>query len=47
MKYRVDFMEVMKDGSIRYVDVKGFLTETYKSKRKQVEALYPVIIEEV
>lgn len=44
VKYRVDFMEVLKDGSIRYVDVKGFRTSTYKSKRKQVETLYPVKI---
>jgi hypothetical protein len=46
VKYRVDFMEVLKDGQIRYVDVKGFRTATYKAKRKQVMNLYPVVIEE-
>lgn len=46
-KYIVDFMEVHADGSIRYVDTKGFRTQTFKLKRKQVEALYPIIIEEV
>ncbi len=47
VKYRVDFMEVLKDGRIRYVDVKGFLNRGYINKRKQVMNLYPVIIEEV
>ena len=46
IKYRVDFMEVLTDGRIRYVDVKGFRTATYKAKRKQVMNLYPVVIEE-
>jgi len=46
VKYRVDFMEVLKDGRIRYVDVKGFRTPSYKAKRKQVMNLYPVVIEE-
>jgi hypothetical protein len=45
--YRVDFMEVLKEGSIRYVDVKGFKTQTYKIKRRIVEASYPVKIIEV
>jgi hypothetical protein len=44
VKYRVDFMEVMADGRIRYVDCKGFRTATYKAKRKQVETIYPVKI---
>lgn len=44
--YRVDFMEVWTNGQIHYVDVKGFRTPTYKMKRRMVEALYPVTIEE-
>lgn len=44
--YRVDFMEVRADGMIHFIDVKGFRTQTYKNKRKQVEASYPVKIEE-
>ena len=47
VKYRVDFEEVWTDGSIHYVDVKGFRTETYRIKRRMVEASYPVKIEEV
>jgi hypothetical protein len=44
--YRVDFMEVLKDGRIRYVDVKGFRNRAYINKRKQVMVIYPVVIEE-
>lgn len=47
VKYRVDFMECLKDGTIRYVDVKGYRTQTYKMKRRMVEASYPVKIVEV
>jgi len=46
VRYRVDFQEFWTDGSVHYVDVKGMRTETYKIKRRQVEALYPVRIEE-
>lgn len=46
-KYRVDFMEVLADGKIRWVDVKGFRTPIYKMKCRIVEASYPVKIEEV
>jgi len=44
VKYLVDFMEVMADGKIRYVDVKGYKTKIYEVKRKLVEAVYPVKI---
>lgn len=47
VKYIVDFMEVMADGGIRYVDVKGMRTEKYKLKRRLVEAEYPIKIIEV
>jgi len=46
IKYVVDFMEVWSDGSIHFVDVKGFKTQTYKIKKRLVEASYPVKIEE-
>lgn len=45
--YRADFMEFYKDGSVRVVDVKGHRTREYITKKKMVEALYPVTIEEV
>lgn len=47
VKYRVDFMEVWNDGSIHWIDVKGFKTQTYRMKRRMVEASYPVKIIEV
>jgi len=47
VKYRVDFMEVRADGSIHWIDIKGFRTQTYRMKRRMVEAAYPVKIEEV
>jgi len=46
VRYRCDFMEVWTDGSIHYIDVKGFKTETYRIKRRMVEASFPVKIEE-
>jgi dsDNA-binding SOS-regulon protein len=42
----VDFMEFWADGTVRIVDVKGYRTPSYKRNKKQVEARYPVIIEE-
>lgn len=46
VKYVLDFMEFWKDGRIRYVDVKGTKTKAYIRNKKQVEALYPIKIEE-
>jgi hypothetical protein len=45
--YRVDFQEFHKDGSIHFIDVKGMRTKEYIAKKKLVEALYPIIIEEI
>jgi hypothetical protein len=47
VRYVVDFMEVWTDGTIHFVDVKGFKTQTYKLKKRLVEQNYPVRIEEV
>lgn len=47
VKYRVDFQEFHTDGTIHFVDVKGVRTTDFIMKKKQVEALYPVKIEEV
>jgi hypothetical protein len=46
VKYVVDFVEFWENGTVHYVDVKGHRTQVYKNKKKQVEALYPIIIEE-
>ena len=45
--YRVDFVEFHADGTVHFVDVKGMRTEQYIAKKKMVENLYPVTIEEV
>lgn len=45
--YRVDFQEFMSDGSIRFVDIKGYETKEFIMKKKMVEDLYPVEIEVV
>lgn len=45
--YRCDFQVFEKDGTVRFIDVKGMRTPQYIQKKKQVEAIYPVVIEEV
>lgn len=47
VKYVVDFVLFFEDGEIRYIDVKGFDTALSKTKRKIVEATYPIKIEVV
>lgn len=44
--YRVDFLEFWADGSVSFRDIKGFKTESYKAKKRMVEQMYPIIIEE-
>ena len=44
-RYVVDFLEFWADGRVRYVDVKGVQTAMFKTKKRQVEALYPIQIE--
>ena len=47
VRYVVDFMEFRADGTVVFTDVKGFKTQEYKIKKRMVEELYPVTIEEV
>ena len=47
VKYVVDFQEFHADGSVHFIDVKGMQTESFKAKKKMVEAMYPVEIEVV
>jgi len=42
IKYLLDFMIFELDGSITYVDVKGFMTETARIKLAQVKDLYQI-----
>ncbi len=46
-KYRLDFLEFHSDGTVHAIDVKGQRLPEYIRNKKQVEALYPVEIEEV
>lgn len=45
--YLLDFKVEYGDGRIEYVDCKGILTDTYRLKKKMVEATYPFKIKEV
>lgn len=45
-KYVIDFIEFWKNGSVHWIDVKGKRTPAYIRSKKQVEALYPILIEE-
>lgn len=44
-KLVVDFLEFHADGTCRFVDTKGVLTDAFKIKKREVEALYPFEIE--
>lgn len=45
VKYVVDFVEFRADGSVHFVDCKGMETESFRAKKRMVEALFPVEIE--
>ncbi len=45
VKYVCDFMEFHKDGTVHFVDTKGFDTPTGKTKRRLTESIYPIKIE--
>lgn len=47
VRYVCDFVEFWKNGEVHFVDCKGFITPTYRLKKKQVESLYPIKIIEV
>ena len=46
VRYVVDFQEFRADGTVAFVDVKGMKTESYNAKKRMVESLYPITIEE-
>ena len=48
IRYVCDFQEFHADGSVHFVDVKGMQTDSFKAKKRMVEALYkPIVIEVV
>jgi hypothetical protein len=44
-KYLVDFLVFYSDGTIKFVDTKGILTDSFKIKKREIEAIYPFEIE--
>lgn len=44
VRYVCDFAEFWKNGEVRFVDTKGFKTQVYRLKKKQVEVEYPITI---
>ena len=47
VKYILDFLIFWANGEVTFVDVKGMKTAIYILKKKQVEDLYKIKIEEV
>lgn len=45
--YRVDFATFNRDGTVHFIDAKGMRTQIYIAKKKMVEALFGIEIEEV
>lgn len=45
VKYVCDFQVFYAAGYVRFLDAKGMQTESFKAKKRLVEALFPVSIE--
>lgn len=43
-KYVVDFIEFHSNGDVQYTDVKGIETTLFKTKKREIEAVYPIEI---
>ena len=46
VKMVIDFLEFHTDGTCHFVDAKGKRLRSYIDKKKMVESLYPITIEE-
>lgn len=44
-KLVIDFLEFHADGTVHFVDTKGVETDSFKIKRREVEAIYPFTLE--
>jgi hypothetical protein len=44
VRYVVDFTVYYTDGSVKFIDAKGMETAEFKTKKRMVEALYPIEI---
>lgn len=45
IRHVIDFIEFWTDGTVHFVEIKGFDTPLGKLKRKQVMDIYPITIE--
>jgi hypothetical protein len=45
VRYVVDFQVFYAAGHVRFLDAKGMETESFKAKKRIVEAIYPIFIE--
>lgn len=43
----VDFVVFYADGSVRFLDAKGMETDSFKIKKREIEAVYPITIETI
>ena len=43
--YWVDFQVFLKNGEVQYIDTKGKETQIFRLKKRQVEDLYPIVIQ--
>lgn len=46
VRYVVDFLTFGADGLVRFIDAKGYRTPMYIAKKKILESIYPIQIEE-
>lgn len=46
LRYTVDFVEFWTDGTVRFIEVKGFKSKDYIIRKKLVENEFPITIEE-
>jgi len=47
VRYVCDFMNFWANGEVTIEDVKGFKTDMYTTKKKIVESIYPIEIQEI
>lgn len=43
----VDFVPFYADGSVRFLDAKGMETDSFKIKKREIEAVYPITVETI
>lgn len=47
VRLAIDYQEFHADGTVHFVDVKGVETESFRAKKRMIEAIYPIVIETV